>query len=68
MTGGWRRAALAGCVGLVAVLLSIFVLLRYGRRRFNGECTTLHDTAQGMAEERLPGVVERLRKGDAGGC
>ena len=57
------EAALAGGVGLVAVLLSIFVLLRYGRR-LNGELTTLHDTAQGMAEQRLPGVVERLRKGE----
>ena len=57
------EAALAGGVGLVAVLLSIFVLLRYGRR-LNGELTTLHDTAQGMADQRLPGVVERLRKGE----
>ena len=57
------EAALAGGVGLVAVLLSIFVLLRYGRR-LNGELTTLHDTAQGMADRRLPGVVERLRKGE----
>jgi signal transduction histidine kinase len=57
------EAALAGGVGLVAVLLSIFVLLRYGRR-LNGELTTLHDTAQDMADQRLPGVVERLRKGE----
>ena len=57
------EAALAGGVGLVAVLLSIFVLLRYGRR-LNGELTTLHDTAQAMADRRLPGVVERLRKGE----
>jgi signal transduction histidine kinase len=57
------EAALAGGVGLVAVLLSIFVLLRYGRR-LNGELTSLHDTAQGMADQRLPGVVERLRKGE----
>jgi hypothetical protein len=57
------EAALAGGVGLVAVLLSIFVLLRYGRR-LNGELTSLHDTAQGMADRRLPGVVERLRKGE----
>jgi signal transduction histidine kinase len=57
------EAALAGGVGLMAVLLSIFVLLRYGRR-LNGELTTLHDTAQGMADRRLPGVVERLRKGE----
>jgi signal transduction histidine kinase len=57
------EAALAGGVGLVAVLLSIFVLLRYGRR-LNSELTALHDTAQGMADKRLPGVVERLRRGD----
>src|SRR6202044_2951861 len=57
------EAALAGGVGLVAVLLSIFVLLRYGRR-LNGELTTLHDTAQGMAGRRLPDGGDRLRKGD----
>ena len=57
------EATLAGGVGLVAVLLSIFVLLRYGRR-LNGELTSLHDTAQGMADQRLPGVVARLRKGE----
>jgi signal transduction histidine kinase len=57
------EAALAGGVGLVAVLLSVFVLLRYGRR-LNGELTTLHDTAQSMADQRLPAVVERLRKGE----
>jgi signal transduction histidine kinase len=57
------QAALAGGVGLVAVLLSIFVLLRYGRR-LNSELTALHDTAQGMADQRLPDVVERLRRGE----
>jgi len=57
------EAALAGGVGLLAVLLSIFVLLRYGRR-LNGELTNLHDTAQSMAGRRLPDVVERLRKGE----
>jgi signal transduction histidine kinase len=58
------EAALAAGVGLAAVLLSVFVLLRYGRR-LNGELTTLHDTAQRMAGRRLPDVVERLRKGEA---
>ena len=57
------EAALAAGVGLAAVLLSVFVLLRYGRR-LNGELTTLHDTAQRMAGRRLPDVVERLRKGE----
>jgi signal transduction histidine kinase len=57
------EAALAGGVGLVAVLLSIFVLLRYGRL-LNSELTALHDTAQGMADKRLPDVVERLRRGE----
>ena len=57
------EAALAAGVGLAAVLLSVFVLLRYGRR-LNGELTTLHDTAQRMADRRLPDVVERLRKGE----
>jgi signal transduction histidine kinase len=57
------EAALAAGVGLAAVLLSVFVLLRYGRR-LNGELTTLRDTAQRMAGKRLPNVVERLRKGE----
>jgi signal transduction histidine kinase len=57
------EAALAAGVGLAAVLLSVFVLLRYGRR-LNGELTTLHDTAQRMAGRRLPDVVERLRQGE----
>jgi len=57
------EAALAAGVGLAAVLLSVFVLLRYGRR-LNGELTTLHDTAQRMADRRLPDVVERLRQGE----
>jgi signal transduction histidine kinase len=72
LTGGSRRlsdrllvqVALAGGLGLVALAASVFVLLRFGRR-LTHELTSLHTAARSMAEERLPGVVDRLRRGDA---
>jgi signal transduction histidine kinase len=57
------EAVLAGGVGLVAVIVSLFLMLRFGRR-LTGELTSLHTSAQSMAEERLPSVVERLRGGE----
>jgi signal transduction histidine kinase len=53
---------LAGGLGLVAVVASILLTLWFGRR-LTGELTTLHDSAQQMAAERLPRVVQRLRDG-----
>jgi signal transduction histidine kinase len=57
------QAVLAGGLGLVAVLASVFLMLWFGRR-LAGELTGLHRSARSMAEDRLPSVVERLRRGD----
>ena len=56
------EAVLAGGVGLAAVIASILLTLWFGRR-LTGELTTLHDSAQQTAGERLPRVVQRLRDG-----
>jgi signal transduction histidine kinase len=57
------QAILAGGLGLVAVVVSVFLILRFGRR-LTGELTTLRTSAQVMAEDRLPRVVGRLRSGE----
>jgi signal transduction histidine kinase len=57
------EAILAGGVGLVAVAGSVFLLVWFGRK-VTGDLTRLHGSVRGMAEERLPHVVERLRRGD----
>jgi len=56
------RLGLAAGLGLLAVVASIFVLLRFGGR-ISRELTRLHSAAQELANERLPRVVERLRRG-----
>jgi len=56
-------AILAGGLGLIAIVVSILLMLRFGRR-LSGELTGLHKSAQSMADDRLPSVVERLRRGD----
>jgi signal transduction histidine kinase len=57
------NAVLAGGLGLVALIASVFLMLWFGRR-LTGELTGLHRSAQSMAEDRLPSVVERLRSGE----
>jgi signal transduction histidine kinase len=57
------RAVLTGGLGLAAVVASVFLMLWFGRR-LTGELTGLHTSAQVMAEERLPSIVERLRTGE----
>ena len=54
---------LAGGLGLAAVLVSVFVAVRFGRR-IRGELSSLYDSARQMADERLPRLVERLRRGE----
>ena len=54
---------LAAGLGLVAVVASIFVMVRFGRR-LRVELSDLYKSARQMADERLPRVVERLRRGD----
>jgi signal transduction histidine kinase len=54
---------LAGGAGLLGVLLSVFLMLWFGRR-LTGDLTNLNDGVESMANDRLPRVVERLRDGD----
>ena len=57
------EAVLAGGVGLVAVVLSIFLLGWFGRT-VTRDLGRLHTSVRGMADERLPRVVARLRQGE----
>ncbi|MED7928390.1 nitrate- and nitrite sensing domain-containing protein [Nonomuraea sp. LP-02] len=57
------QAAVAGALGLVAVIVSIFISLRFGRR-ITRELAALRRTALDLAEIRLPDVVAKLRKGE----
>ena len=54
---------LATGLGLAALLASVFVMVRFGRR-LRVELTNLYDSARQMANERLPRLVERLRGGE----
>jgi signal transduction histidine kinase len=56
------RLGLAGGAGLLAVIASIFVLLRFGRR-IARELTAMRAAALTLAEDRLPKIVERLKRG-----
>jgi signal transduction histidine kinase len=57
------EAVLAGGLGLVAVVASILLMLRFGRR-LTGELSGLHDSAREIAEDRLPSVIDRLGRGE----
>jgi signal transduction histidine kinase len=57
------EAVLAGGVGLAAVVISVALMLWFGRR-VTGDLSGLYSSVRGMAEERLPRVVERLRRGE----
>jgi hypothetical protein len=57
------EAGLAGGLGLLAVLVSVFLMIRFGRT-IRRDLTGLQDGAETMASERLPHVIERLRQGD----
>jgi signal transduction histidine kinase len=54
---------LAGGLGLVAVALSIYLMVRFGRR-ISRELTGLQRAALDLATHRLPRVVERLSHGE----
>jgi signal transduction histidine kinase len=54
---------LAAGAGLLAVLLSIFLMLRFGRR-ISRELTGLQRAALELAQDRLPAVVARLSQGE----
>ena len=57
------QAALSGGLGLLALLISVFLMIRFGRR-VRAELTGLRDGAQTMANERLPRVIKELADGD----
>ncbi|WP_165974303.1 sensor histidine kinase [Nonomuraea deserti] len=58
------RAAVAGALGLIAVVFSVFISIRVGRR-ITRELAALRRTALDLAEIRLPEVVSKLRKGES---
>jgi signal transduction histidine kinase len=57
------KAILTGGIGLVAVLAS-FLLMAWLARRLTRDMRGLDGSVRAMADERLPRVVERLRRGD----
>src|SRR5580704_15019656 len=57
------EAALAGGAGLLAVVGSVILLVWFGRK-VTRDLTRLDDNVRRMAQERLPRVVEQLRRGD----
>jgi signal transduction histidine kinase len=57
------EAVLASGVGLAAVAVSVFLMLWFGRR-VTRDLSGLYSSVRGMAEERLPRVVDRLRRGE----
>jgi signal transduction histidine kinase len=57
------EAVLAGGLGLAAVAASVFLLVWFGRK-VTRDLTGLNDSVREMATERLPSVVDRLRRGD----
>ncbi len=59
----YTKAILAGGIGLLAVIVSVFLLAWFGRK-VTGDLTRLYSSVRNMAEERLPRVVERLRRGE----
>lgn len=56
------RLALVGGLGLIGVVLSVVLLLGFGRR-IAAELSDLRREAHGLAQERLPSVLGRLTAG-----
>ncbi|SDG40545.1 Nitrate and nitrite sensing [Sinosporangium album] len=54
------QIGIAGGVGLIAVVLSVVVTLRF-RKRLVGELAGLRDAARELADVKLTALVERLR-------
>jgi signal transduction histidine kinase len=57
------QVALAGGLGLVAVVLSVFLMIRFGRR-ISRELTGLQRSALELSTQRLPQVVQQLSHGE----
>ncbi|MEU8382203.1 nitrate- and nitrite sensing domain-containing protein [Streptosporangium sp. NPDC048865] len=62
-TGVIVRILIAGGVGLIAVVASIIISVRFGRRLAT-ELAGLRSAALDLADVRLPRVVDRLRRGE----
>ncbi|MFC4013846.1 nitrate- and nitrite sensing domain-containing protein [Nonomuraea purpurea] len=62
-TGAYWRIGFILLLGLAAVVLSVVLSYRFGRSLVE-ELKRLQATATELAEERLPRLVERLRRGD----
>ncbi|WP_170201596.1 sensor histidine kinase [Actinocorallia herbida] len=57
------QLAIVGGVGLLAVLVSFFMSIRFARH-LTSELQALRDNARHLAEKRLPSVIAALRRGD----
>ncbi|WP_158566840.1 sensor histidine kinase [Actinomadura craniellae] len=57
------RLGLAGGLGLVLLLLSVFLMVRFGRG-LSRELGGVQTEATELADRRLPRVVDRLRRGE----
>ncbi|TMR19236.1 HAMP domain-containing protein [Nonomuraea turkmeniaca] len=62
-TGAYWRIGLVLLLGLAAVLASVALSYRFGQSLIS-ELRRLQASAAEMAEQRLPRLVERLRRGD----
>jgi methyl-accepting chemotaxis protein len=57
------RILVAGLIGLIAIIVTVLVSLRIARRLSN-RLRGLSTSAQTLADTQLPGVVDRLRRGE----
>ena len=57
------RLFIVGGAGLLAVVISALLLLRFGNR-ITRELTGFRTAVRALADERLPALVSRLRQGD----
>jgi hypothetical protein len=62
-SAAWRRVALAGGIGLLGLILSVLLSVLIGRRIVR-RLGRLEDSAVTLANEELPEVVTRLRRGE----
>jgi signal transduction histidine kinase len=59
----WRRVALSGGLGLLGLILSVLLSVLLARRIVR-RLDRLQDSAETLANEELPDVVARLRRGE----
>lgn len=62
-TAAWRRVALSGGLGLLGLILSVLLSVLIGRRIVR-RLNRLQDSVETLANEELPDVVTRLRRGE----